>query len=426
MVSTQTDDTAPLRTAAVVTLGCPRNTVDSEKMLFRLNRKRFIITEPERADVVIINTCGFIDTAKEESLSVIDNALALKAAGKVKKVIVWGCLAKRYHEEIIKHRPDIDAIVDVVNFDFADRIKTTPPHLTYLKIAEGCQNQCAYCAIPLIRGVLTSRSEKDILEEVRKLDNDGATKELIISAQDTTAWGQDLAGNSRTFKDLLTKIARTVKNIPWIRVMYAHPRFTDPELIDIIAAEPRVVKYIDLPVQHINDRLLHTMNRHAGREKVESILRYIKDAHPNIAVRTSIICGFPTETKAEFEELLDFMQDYRFRHLGAFVYSKEENTPAAALKQLPDKVKRERHEQLMLLQQEISAEYNRSEIGKTYDVIIDSIEKSKAFGRISTQAHEIDGQTIIKLPRGTTITPGTFVKANIIGADEYDLTGKLS
>jgi len=414
-----------LRTAAVVTLGCPRNTVDSEKMLFRLNKKRFIITEPERADVVIINTCGFIDAAKEESLSVIDNALALKKAGKVKKVIVWGCLAKRYHEDIIKHRPDIDAIVDVVNFDFSDRIKTTLPHLTYIKIAEGCQNHCAYCAIPLIRGVLTSRTEKDILEEVKKLDADGVTKELIISAQDTTAWGQDLAGNTRTFNDLLKKIARTVKNIPWIRVMYAHPRFTDKELIDIIASEPRIVKYLDLPIQHINDRILHTMNRHAGRAKIEDILGYVKKNYPEMAIRTSIICGFPTETKAEFEELIEFVQEYKFRHLGAFVYSKEENTPAAALRQLADKVKRERHEELMLVQQDVSAEYNQAEIGKVYDVLIDSIEKSKAFGHISTQCHEIDGQTIIKLPRSTTLVPGTFVKAQITGCDEYDLFGKL-
>jgi ribosomal protein S12 methylthiotransferase len=413
-----------MRRVSIITLGCARNSVDSEKMAARLRDRHFIVTDPSKADILIINTCGFITDAKRESLEVIQDALAMKERGKIKKVIVWGCLAQRYASDLLRHLKGIDAIVGVVNFEHAERVRSTPPHLAYLKIAEGCKNHCAYCAIPHIRGPLVSRPANDILEEVRILDDSGV-KELIIAAQDTTAWGRDneqsKTKNKEPILTLLQRITKTIKNIEWVRVMYAHPRFTTKELIDFIANEPKLCSYIDLPIQHINDRILKVMNRHAGRRKTEDLLWYIKKRYPNFAVRTTVIAGFPTETKSEFEELCAFIREYEFRHLGAFIYSKEEGTPAAKLRQVPEKVRRDRFEKIMLIQQEISYKLNDSLIGSTQRVLIDECRRSTATGRMYSQAHEVDGITIVK----GKVRPGTFANVRITEAGDYDLIGKL-
>ena len=412
-----------MKKIGIVTLGCSRNTVDSEKMLMRLRRKGYAISTPEKADAVIINTCGFIDSAKEESIETIRDVLELKKNGQIKKVIVWGCLVKRYAKELHRHLKGVDAFSPVICFYDNDRIPLTLPHIADLKIAEGCRNNCSYCAIPSIRGSLISKTEKEILTEVKNINDKNTVKELTITAQDTTAWGKDFiqGKKQKNIISLLKKIVKAADNIPWLRIMYAHPRFTTRELIDYIAGEPKICSYIDLPIQHINDRILKAMNRHVTRKQIENLLWYIKNNYPDMALRTSVIAGFPTEKKSEFGELLDFIKEYKFNNLGAFVYSREERTPAYALHQIPDRAKRERFDRIMLAQQNISYENNLHMVGKTFDMLIDEKRSGGVLGRIYSQAYEIDGVTIVD----KNLKQGAIHRVRITGATEYDLTASV-
>ncbi len=402
----------------ILTLGCPRNTVDSEKMLAFLKNRGVKTTLPEKSDALIINTCGFIEDAKRESIETIKEAIQLKKENKLSKVIVAGCLVQRYKTVLIKYLKDIDALVGVMDTNSPDRTLTTPSHLAYLKIAEGCSNCCTYCAIPLIKGPLKSRPANNILEEVEILDKKGI-KELNIVAQDTTAWGKDLYKN-RDLNWLLKKIVKTTNNIEWIRLLYTHPRFITKELIETIACEPKICNYIDMPIQHINNRILNLMNRKITQNQILKKIELLRKLIPDIAIRTSIITGFPTEKESEFKELLDFVKETKFTNLGAFIYSKEEDTKAYKLKELPKKVKAKRHNTLMKAQQKISLRNNKKLVGREFNVIIDQTCKEFSLGRTYFQGYQIDTETIIN----KRLKKGKFYKAKITEAYEYDLVAE--
>jgi len=404
---------------SLISLGCPRNTVDSEKILFRLKNKGFKITQLQEAQILIINTCAFIEDAKKESIETIREALDLKKEGKLSRIIVWGCLVKRYGSLLAKYLKGIDALVGIINWENAQRIITSPQHLSYLKIAEGCSNLCSYCAIPLIRGKLKSRSLQSILEEVRFLDQK-KIKELTIVAQDITSWGKDLY-KDKDLTFLLKKILKEIKNIKWLRLLYTHPKFITKELVKLISKEERICNYIDLPIQHINDRILTLMNRKISRKEIEEKINWLREKIPNIAIRTTIIAGFPTEKEEEFQELIEFIKKYKFWHLGAFLYSKEENTKAFKLKELPKKIKKKRFKKIMQTQQKISYHLNKTLVGKKFDVIIDEIGENYSFGRAYFQAYEIDSEIII--PKRLKL--GKFYRVKIAQAYEYDLVGQL-
>lgn len=403
---------------AVITLGCSRNTVDSEKILHFFKSRGFRLTSPNKAETLIINTCGFIEKAKEESIRTIKEALELKKAKKLKKVIVWGCLAKRYGLLLSRYLKDIDAIVGVIRFEDAQRIQLTPTHIGYLKIAQGCSNLCSYCAIPLIQGKLKSRNPASILKEVQLLDRRGV-KELNIVAQDITSWAKDIK-NAKNLAWLLKKIIKKTKKIQWIRLLYTHPKFISDKLIDVIASNKKICNYIDMPIQHINDRLLKLMNRKIRRKDIERVIKRLRKNIPGIAIRTTFMVGFPTEKDKEFKELLDFVKDFKFKHLGAFLYSKEDGTCAFRLKDVSQKLKKERFDILMRLQQKISLEHNKNLVGKKYDVIIDEAGKNYSIGRAYFQAYEIDSEVIVS----KRLKIGSFKKVQISQAYEYDLIGQ--
>jgi ribosomal protein S12 methylthiotransferase len=402
----------------ILTLGCPRNTVDSEKLIALLKHRGFVITVPEKSDTLIINTCGFIEEAKKESIETIKEALQLKKEKKLKKVIVAGCLVKRYRTILIKHLKGIDALIGIMDSDSVQRIITTPEHLAYLKIAEGCSNCCSYCAIPLIKGPLKSRPANNILEEIEVLEKKGI-KELNIIAQDTTAWGKDRY-KKKDLNWLLKRIVKKTKNIEWIRLLYTHPRFITKELIETIASEPKICNYIDMPIQHINNRILKLMNRKVTKTQILKKIRLLRKLIPNIAIRTSIITGFPTEKKFEFKELLDFVKETEFTNLGAFIYSKEEDTKAYELKELPKRLKAKRHNSLMKNQQKISLKNNKKLVGREFNVIIDQTCKEFSLGRTYFQGYQIDTETIIN----KRLTKGRFYKVKITEAYEYDLVAE--
>jgi len=404
----------------VITLGCPRNSVDSDKFMYRLKNRGVTVTTPEKADVLIINTCGFIETAKKESINVIQSALELKKKGKISKVIAAGCLISRYIKHLPKYLKGIDAFLGTLKDISPERIISNPKHSAYIKIAEGCSSTCSYCAIPLIRGKFKSAPIKNILSEVEFL-NRNKVKEINITAQDITSWGKDLYKN-RDLTYLLKQIVKKAKNIRWIRLLYTHPRYVTKELIKLIANGPKICNYIDMPIQHINDRILKLMGRKISRREIEDKIKTLREYIPNIAIRTTLITGFPTERKEEFEELLDFVKEYRFRNLGAFIYSKEEGTRAYSLRQVPEKVKKQRFHKLMTAQQKISFELNKNLVGKDFDVIIDRRENNYSFGRAYFQAYDIDGEIIIP----SKLKTGSFYKTRITDAYEYDLFGKLS
>ncbi|RKY44154.1 MAG: 30S ribosomal protein S12 methylthiotransferase RimO [Candidatus Omnitrophota bacterium] len=402
----------------LISLGCPRNKVDSEKILFRLKNKGFKITSPQASQILIINTCAFIEPAKVESIETIKEALDLKRKGKLSKVIVWGCLVKRYKTLLAKYLKDIDALIGVINWENPQRILSEPTHLSYLKIAEGCSNLCSYCAIPLIRGTLKSRKPETILEEVRFLDKKGV-KELNIVAQDITSWGKDLY-KRRDLVWLLEKILTETKNIAWLRLLYTHPKFLTKRLVKLIATEEKICNYLDLPIQHINNRILKLMNRQITKQEIEEKINYLRREIPDIALRTTLIAGFPTEKEEEFLELIEFIKKYKFWHLGAFLYSKEENTKAYKLRELPRKLKKKRLRTIMETQQKISYQINKSLVGKIFDVIIDESGIKFSVGRAYFQAYDIDTEIIIP----QRLKRGKFYKVKIIQSYEYDLLGK--
>lgn len=441
----------------VVSLGCPKNLVDSETMLGLIHEENYEITnDPSEAEIIIVNTCGFIESAKEESINTILQMAEYKKSGSCKYIIVTGCLSQRYAEELFNELPEADAIAGVEVYDeigsiikrvmngerfimlerskpdviytsketFLPRILTTPSYTAYLKIAEGCDNCCSYCAIPKIRGPYRSKPMEQVLKEAKALADNGV-KELIVVAQDTTRYGEDLPGGKLLLADLLKELNK-IESLKWIRVMYCYPNnFTD-ELIETFASLNKVCKYVDLPLQHASNRLLASMNRYDTREEVEMLLAKLRKRIPGIVIRTTFIVGFPGETDADFEELKEFVEQQRFENAGVFAYSQEEGTVAGAMpNQIPDEIKQERYHELMALQAQISEEIHKDTEGQTLEVLVEGIEEDGSglhYGRSYREAPDIDGLVFIENPGD--IKPGCFVKVNILQGFTYESVGE--
>lgn len=441
----------------VVSLGCPKNLVDSETMLGLIHEEKYEITnDPSEAEIIIVNTCGFIESAKEESINTILQMAEYKKSGSCKYIIVTGCLSQRYAEELFNELPEADAIAGVEVYDeigsiikrvmngerfimlerskpdviytsketFLPRILTTPSYTAYLKIAEGCDNCCSYCAIPKIRGPYRSKPMEQVLKEAKALADNGV-KELIVVAQDTTRYGEDLPGGKLLLADLLKELNK-IESLKWIRVMYCYPNnFTD-ELIESFASLDKVCKYVDLPLQHASNRLLASMNRYDTREEVETLLAKLRKRIPGIVIRTTFIVGFPGETDADFEELKEFVEQQRFENAGVFAYSQEEGTVAGAMpNQIPDEIKQERYHELMALQAQISEEIHKDTEGQTLEVLVEGIEEDGSglhYGRSYREAPDIDGLVFIENPGD--IKPGCFVKVNILQGFTYESVGE--
>jgi ribosomal protein S12 methylthiotransferase len=411
------------KTLSVISLGCFRNTYDSEVVVNRFTRKGYVFKPRwDNCDLLIVNTCGFIDKAKQESVEVIEQALDLKKKGRVQEVAVFGCLVQRYRCELEKAFPEVDQWWGVEEFKTTamSRENLLPAYISFLKICEGCFNRCSYCAIPLIKGKLKSRKKRDILAEARLLASRGV-RELNIIGQDITSWGKDL-GESEGLTGLLKSILRATRNINWIRLIYTHPRHLSDSLIDLIAGEERVCKYIDLPIQHINDRILKLMHRGISRQKIEKLISKIRRRIPGCVLRTSVIVGFPTESEAEFKELMDFLKDTKFDRLGVFTYSREEGTAAYNLEpQVHHSTKMRRYRQLMQQQQDIAQQVNSRFLGKCLDVLIEERENNMSIGRSQYDAYEVDGAVFV---RRKDLRPGEFYKAKIVDVYGYDLVGE--
>lgn len=441
----------------VVSLGCPKNLVDSETMLGLIHEENYEITnDPSEAEIIIVNTCGFIESAKEESINTILQMAEYKKSGSCKYIIITGCLSQRYAEELFNELPEADAIAGVEVYDeigsiikrvmngerfimlerskpdviytskesFLPRILTTPSYTAYLKIAEGCDNCCSYCAIPKIRGPYRSKPMEQVLKEAKALAANGV-KELIVVAQDTTRYGEDLPGGKLLLADLLKELNK-IESLKWIRVMYCYPNnFTD-ELIETFASLDKVCKYVDLPLQHASNRLLASMNRYDTREEVETLLAKLRKRIPGIVIRTTFIVGFPGETDADFEELKEFVEQQRFENAGVFAYSQEEGTVAGAMpNQIPDEIKQERYHELMALQAQISEEIHKDTEGQTLEVLVEGIEEDGSglhYGRSYREAPDIDGLVFIENPGD--IKPGCFVKVNILQGFTYESVGE--
>jgi ribosomal protein S12 methylthiotransferase len=442
----------PPPTFAFVSLGCPKNLVDSERMLGRLTQDGYaLVPDAEGADVVVVNTCGFIEPARQESMACIREMLALKEQGKVGAVVVAGCLAERKGEELLREIPEVDHIVgvfgreeitQVLNRAMAQtteqralfrpapiraqedtaRLRITPRHFAYLKISEGCDRLCTFCAIPGMRGKHVTKPIEEVLHEARELAADGV-RELIVVAQDTTYYGMDLYGRVR-LAELLRELDR-VDGLQWIRILYAYPiHFTD-ELIDTLAGAKKIVPYLDMPLQHVNDRVLRRMQRRVNRATTEDLLARLRSAIPNLALRTTFIVGFPGETDAEFEELVAFVRATRFERAGVFPYSFEPGTPATRLDgHLPEETKLERQKELMEAQQEVAFEWSKAQIGREMEVLIDGPDPeipNHSLGRSHADAPEIDGLVRVK---GKGLHAGDLVRVKVTAADGYDLAGR--
>jgi len=358
----------------ILSLGCARNLVDSESILGRLNLKGHPIVDIDKADIGILNTCAFIEEAKAESIEAILDLADLKKQGRLKKIIVYGCLSERYGEELAKQLPEVDAFVGKVSLNHDARVFfITPRHYAYLKICEGCVNSCSYCIISKLKGKFTSLDTDSVLKKLKLIEQNGVS-EVNIIGQDITGYGIDLHGAPK-LTQLLKKMLRAAKKIGWFRLLYLYPSRVTDELIDLIRDEPRICKYIDLPIQHINDRILGLMGRRTSKKEILTLIAKIRKKIPGVGIRTSLIVGFPSETGKEFAELCSFIEEAKFERLGAFIYSREEGTRAFDFKgQLPQKVKVERLGKVMSLQQEVSAGINKKLLGKTLDVLIDQKE----------------------------------------------------
>lgn len=410
----------------VINLGCARNLVDSQEILGRLKKTGHRIVDLSAAEVAIVNTCSFVADAKKESIDTIVELLDLKKKGKLKKVIVAGCLAQRYGKELAEELPGIDAIVGTPSFikdRVPDQVYLTPRHFAYVKICESCYNRCSFCAIPMIKGKFTSRTIESVLEEIRRLDQSGV-KEINIIGQDITAYGMDLY-REKSLARLLRQIARTVENVRWIRLLYAFPAHVTDELIEVMASEPRICKYIDMPLQHISDNLLSSMNRGITTAQTRTLIEKLRQNMPNASLRTTFIVGLPGETEENFEELRDFVRQTRFEKMGVFVYSREENTAACSMPgQVGETIKKKRMNLLMKDQQEISRAALQSYIGREMDVLIDEKENTAGniyLGRSEHDAPDVDGSVIVHAKK--PLNPGDFVRVRIIDALEYDLIG---
>lgn len=425
----------------MISLGCAKNRVDSENLLGRLKAAGHeFVDDPAQADAIFVNTCGFIEDAKQESIDAILEMAAARKKGA--KLLVTGCLAQRYSDALMEEIPEIDGLLGVKDYDKAlsllgsdtresytdgterfpdgERILTTPPYSAFVKISDGCDNRCSYCAIPLIRGRYLSRPYEEIVDECERLAEGGVT-EITLIAQDTSRYGNDIYGKTR-MSELLRRVA-AIEKVKWVRVLYCYPDTTDDELLETIAHTPKVCAYLDLPLQHINDRLLKKMNRRGSSDWIRS--RIEKCRQLGVTLRTTMIVGFPGETEEEFQELMDFVRWARFDRLGAFAYSPEEDTPAAVMPdQIDQETKYRRLDQLMMLQQAVSMEVNEARVGTVCEVLVDGFdEDGRPYGRSIYEAPESDG--CIWLESQRALKPGEYVQVRITGADAYDLTGKV-
>ncbi len=419
----------------LLTLGCPKNLVDSEILISKLKNKFQIVERPEKADVVVINTCGFIDSAKQESIEKIFEMVELKEKGKVESVYVMGCLSERYKNELENEIPEVDKFFGVEKFEeilntlgipdkydlLGERELLTPKHYAYLKISEGCDNPCSFCAIPLIRGKYISRPIEEIIKEAKKLAWKGV-KEIIIIAQDTTYYGLDIY-RKRKLPELLNRLSE-IDGIEWIRLMYSFPAKFPTEILDIMAQSPKICKYIDIPIQHISDKILKSMRRGITKRKTIELLDKIREKVPEVAIRTSLIVGYPNETEKEFEELLDFVCTFKFDRLGVFTYSQEEGTKAFELGDpVPPEEKERRMALIMNAQHNIIVEKNEKMIGKKIKVLIDRKERDFYIGRTQWDAPEIDLEVLVE---GNGLKIGNFYEVEIYDIFEYDLIGKVT
>jgi ribosomal protein S12 methylthiotransferase len=442
----------PTRTYACVSLGCPKNLVDTERMLGKLAQDGYaLVPEADGADVVVINTCGFIEAARQESLGVIREMVELKQQGRVGAVVVAGCLAERKQDDLLTEVPGIDQVVGVFGReeigaavgravaqrreqrtlfrpapvraqDDTARLRVTPRHYAYLKISEGCDRLCTFCAIPGMRGKHVTKPIEEVIREAKELAADGV-RELIVVAQDTTYYGMDLYGRVR-LAELLRQLDR-VRGLEWIRILYGYPiHFTD-ELIETLAGADKVIPYLDMPLQHVNDRLLKRMQRRVNRAATEDLLGRLRSAIPNLTLRTTFIVGFPGETEAEFEELCDFVRAAKFERAGVFTYSFEPGTPATRLDgHLPEEVKQERRNRLMEVQQEVALRWTAGQVGRQLEVIVDGPDPEvpgHVLARGHADAPDIDCLVRVK---GKGLRAGDLVNVKVTAADDYDLVGR--
>ena len=448
-----------------VSLGCSKNLIDTECLIGKFKENRYqIVNEEEKADILVINTCGFIESAKEEAINTILEMAEYKQK-RCKYLIVMGCLVQRYYEDLVKALPEVDLFIKIEDYDklwdkiddlikrgivekakktskkiseipqmpmltqqeFLNRTITTGNNYAYIKIGEGCSNKCTYCAIPYIRGSFASRKMEDILEEATMLANKGI-KELIVIAQDTTKYGIDIYGKSK-LAELLEKLSH-IEGIKWIRFLYAYPEGITDELIEVVAKNEKIANYFDIPIQHISNTVLKRMNRKTSKEQIENLLDKIRKNIPNVVLRTSLIVGFPGETKADFEELLAFVKQAKFDKLGTFMYSKEDGTPAEKLpNQIHGNTKKARYNQIMKAQQEISKELQNEKLGKTYEVLVEdmSFDGKYFIGRTMQDVPEIDGIVYIKnsKERKPEEILNQFINCKITDVSDYDLLAEF-
>ena len=433
-------------TVSFISLGCAKNQVDCEQMMFLMVQAGWVLRpEPEDVDLVVVNTCGFIDAAKSEA---IDNIIAVgqkKAEGRVKKLLVTGCLAERYRQEILTELPEVDGILgtgsyyDVVAAAdqlFEDRavsefgsihapvrevgrILTTPRHYAFVKIAEGCDNCCAFCVIPKLRGRFRSRAMEDIVSEAEHLAAGGA-KELIVVAQDTSRYGIDRCGK-RMLPELLRRLC-AVDGVHWVRVHYTYPDEITDELIEVMASEPKLVKYLDIPIQHVNDDILRKMNRRGNKAYLEELFLTLRQRIPGLVIRTSLIAGLPGEGEAEFEELCDFLRRHRLERVGAFAFSPEEGTPAARMDYPDEETARRRADYIAELQSGVIDDWNEAHFDQTMEVLVEDFDGLEYYGRTYADSPGIDGT--VRFTSENDYRPGDFVQVTILGAEDGDLIGR--
>ena len=433
-----------------ISLGCAKNQVDCERMMYRVQEAGHTVkADIVGSDVVVINTCGFIDSAKAEAIDFILQTAALKNDGLVGKILVTGCLAQRYQDEIMNEMPEVDGILgtgsytevvaaidallddqNVSEFGSIDapeqetgRILTTPEHYAYLKIAEGCDNRCSYCIIPYLRGKFRSRQMDDVLYEARMLAASGV-KEIIVVAQDTSRYGTDLPGHKRLLPELLRQLCE-IEGFHWVRLHYLYPDEIDDALIDVIATEPKIVKYLDIPIQHCNSKILDLMNRRGNGEYLRGLFAKLRDKIPGLVLRTSVITGLPGEGEEEFAELCQFLKDMKLERVGAFPFSPEEGTPAAKMEFVDNEIAQQRAQMVEGIQSRIMDETNEAIMGKTLEVLVDGYDEEyeQYFGRTYADSPEIDGRVWIATQ--DDISEGDFVQVCIDGLVDGDLTGYI-
>ena len=430
-----------------ISLGCAKNQVDCERMMYRVQEAGHTVkADIVGSDVVVINTCGFIDSAKTEAINFILQTAALKAEGLVGKILVTGCLSQRYQDEILQEMPEVDGILgtgsytevvsaiekllegeQVADFGSIDapeqetgRILTTPEHYAYLKIAEGCDNRCSYCIIPYLRGKFRSRQMDDVLYEARLLAASGV-KEIIVVAQDTSRYGTDLPGHKRLLPELLRQLC--AMDFKWVRVHYVYPDEIDDDFIDVMASEPKIVKYLDIPIQHCNSKILKLMNRRGDGEFLRQLFAKLRDRIPGLVLRTSVITGLPGEGEEEFAELCEFLKEMRLERVGAFPFSPEEGTPAAAMEFVDNEIAQKRAQMVETIQSRIMDDYNEAMMGTTLEVVVDGYDEEfeQYFGRTYADSPDIDGRVWIATQ--DALSEGEFVQVCLDGLIDGDLTG---